>query len=206
MSQVDRRALRQLLEHYFNISELRTLCFDLHIEYENLAGDRKADKTRELIEYAERYARMDELLTVCRRLRPHVNWKDVELPLPSQWANEQTTDAAAPDSPSPDSGWGSLNDKSTGVTKKTNTVRSVWETALVTRLPKETTTRMVELEKHRGECLRLNGLIQRLRARSKDTQKLEEEIAKERRAIAELKTQLRAQGIEVPDESEDFPG
>ena len=39
--------LRQLLATRFDQSELRTLCFDLGIEYDDLVGASKADKARE---------------------------------------------------------------------------------------------------------------------------------------------------------------
>jgi hypothetical protein len=79
MGQVNRKALRQLLTQHFNLSELRTLCFDLSIDYENLDGKGKETKVLALIEYAERYGRMDDLVAECRVLRPHVRWEDVVL-------------------------------------------------------------------------------------------------------------------------------
>ena len=46
--------LRQILAERFNEGELRTLCFDLGIDYENLPGQGKADKARELVAYFQR--------------------------------------------------------------------------------------------------------------------------------------------------------
>ena len=46
--------LRQVLDEVFNESELRTLCFDLGIEYEHLSGEERSAKTRELVAYCER--------------------------------------------------------------------------------------------------------------------------------------------------------
>jgi predicted NACHT family NTPase len=68
---LDRATLRQLLNSHFSESELRDLCFDLELDYEQLPGDRKGDKARELIMYCERHGRIDELVTMCRKLRPH---------------------------------------------------------------------------------------------------------------------------------------
>jgi hypothetical protein len=66
--------LRQLLSDSFNDSELRSLCFDLKIEYEDLPGLTRSDKARELISYARRYGRMADLLAACRAHRPHARW------------------------------------------------------------------------------------------------------------------------------------
>jgi hypothetical protein len=43
--------LRKILDERFSESDLRTLCFDLHVDYQSLPGEGKADKARELIQY-----------------------------------------------------------------------------------------------------------------------------------------------------------
>ena len=63
--------LRDFITRNFNDSELRDLCFDLDIEYENLGGDNKAAKARELVAYCQRHGRLTELEDTCRRLRPN---------------------------------------------------------------------------------------------------------------------------------------
>ena len=50
----DQRVIHQLLVDHFNESELKDLCFQLQIDYENLAGSAKPDKARELIAYFDR--------------------------------------------------------------------------------------------------------------------------------------------------------
>lgn len=70
-----RTKLRQLLSTHFNEGELRTLCFDLNMEYDDLIGAGPADKARELISYLERHSRIDELLVVGKRVRPDVPWE-----------------------------------------------------------------------------------------------------------------------------------
>jgi dihydroneopterin aldolase len=67
-----------MLEAYFNESELRTLCFDLEVDYDNLRHATKADAVRELIGYLERRDRVPELVAVGQQLRPDVSW--VEIP------------------------------------------------------------------------------------------------------------------------------
>jgi hypothetical protein len=64
--------LRQWLTTSFNESELRMLCFDLSIDYENLAGERKTDKIRELIMYFERRGNLMDLISKVKELRPYV--------------------------------------------------------------------------------------------------------------------------------------
>jgi hypothetical protein len=48
-TQIDVRALRLKLMETFNHEELRTLCFDLRFNYDDLRGESRADKIRELI-------------------------------------------------------------------------------------------------------------------------------------------------------------
>ncbi len=68
---MDLPQLRDLITRYFNDSELRDLCFDLGIDYENLGGDNKAAKARELVGYGQRHGRLAELEAACRSLRPN---------------------------------------------------------------------------------------------------------------------------------------
>jgi hypothetical protein len=68
---MDLPQLRDFITRNFNDSELRDLCFDLGIEYENLGGDNKSAKARELVAYCQRHTRLAELEATCRRLRPH---------------------------------------------------------------------------------------------------------------------------------------
>jgi hypothetical protein len=62
---IDQRKLRQAIVAAFNESELRTLCFDLKIDYETLPPGSKIDKTRELVARCLREQRIDELLSFC---------------------------------------------------------------------------------------------------------------------------------------------
>ncbi len=71
---IDLPRLRNLIATHFNDSELRDLCFDLHVEFENLGGAGKGDKARELTAYMDRHERIAELVTTCSRLRPYVAW------------------------------------------------------------------------------------------------------------------------------------
>jgi tetratricopeptide (TPR) repeat protein len=56
-----KQALYQILDKYYNEQELKDLCFKLDVQYDNLAGEGKADKARELITYMERRGQLREL-------------------------------------------------------------------------------------------------------------------------------------------------
>lgn len=69
--------LRQLITRHLNDSELRTLCFDLEVDYDSLLGEGKADKARELIAYLDRRGRIADLLKIGKLSRPDILWDDV---------------------------------------------------------------------------------------------------------------------------------
>ncbi len=66
--------LRQILIERFDEGELRTLCTDLGVDYENLPDAGKANKARELVEYLNRRNLIPELVDVGRRRRPDISW------------------------------------------------------------------------------------------------------------------------------------
>jgi Effector-associated domain 7/GRAM domain len=66
--------LRKNLTNYFSESEIRTLCFDCGIDYDNLAGGTKEAKARELVIACQKSGRLDRLVRQCRALRPEVAW------------------------------------------------------------------------------------------------------------------------------------
>ncbi|MCA9944606.1 MAG: hypothetical protein KC449_14050, partial [Anaerolineales bacterium] len=55
------RQVQELLLAEFNLEGLQQLCFDLDVDYENLPGETKAAKTRELVQFMGRRGRLDEL-------------------------------------------------------------------------------------------------------------------------------------------------
>jgi hypothetical protein len=71
--------LRELLNQQFDTNELRQLCFDLSIEYENLPGETRATKAQALIEHCLRHQLLPELLQRCTQLRPKTSWPSAEL-------------------------------------------------------------------------------------------------------------------------------
>jgi hypothetical protein len=69
--------LRQVLVERFDEGELRTLCFDLGVDYDSLPGQGKADKARDLIAYLERRQQIYTLIEIGRLQRPDILWDDV---------------------------------------------------------------------------------------------------------------------------------
>jgi WD40 repeat protein len=66
--------LREMIAEYFDLEELKTLSFDLQIDFDNLAGQEKVAKTRELISYMERHKRLNDLLAELTKARPGISW------------------------------------------------------------------------------------------------------------------------------------
>ncbi len=67
--------LRAIVAHY-NREELKTLCFSLGINYDELGGEVLSAKARELLAYLDRRGRIPDLIATGKRLRPDVAWDD----------------------------------------------------------------------------------------------------------------------------------
>lgn len=74
MDYLDFTDLRIKISKHFAEGELRTLCFDLEIDYEALSGETHEDKIRELILYCQRRHLMPQLLIKCESERPLIDW------------------------------------------------------------------------------------------------------------------------------------
>jgi hypothetical protein len=77
---VEPTALYEVLSCYFSTGELRTLCFDLGIEFEDLSGEGKSAKALSLVQYTQRHNRYDDLVVYVQRERPHVNISSAFVP------------------------------------------------------------------------------------------------------------------------------
>ena len=75
---MDRVKLLDMLKTNFDDAELREICFNLNIDYEELPGQAKGAKARELITHLERRGRLVELANLCQKERPHLDWPGVE--------------------------------------------------------------------------------------------------------------------------------
>jgi len=67
----ERVRLRNVLNTYFSLEELKSLCFDLGIDYDALPGDSKIAKAMELVGYFERRGGRWSLIDRLKELRPH---------------------------------------------------------------------------------------------------------------------------------------
>ena len=65
----DTTAIRQRLEGEFDLEELRTLSMDLGVDFDNLRGEGKAAKARELVLYMQRRGRLDVLVAAVQAAR-----------------------------------------------------------------------------------------------------------------------------------------
>jgi hypothetical protein len=66
------KSLRDVLTNRFSEGELRTLCVDMNIEYENLPGSRKADLSMELVAHCVRHQTIPKLIGTILCSRPDV--------------------------------------------------------------------------------------------------------------------------------------
>jgi diguanylate cyclase (GGDEF)-like protein len=79
LRKIDWSMFRDKLDAHFNESELRELCDEIEVDYENLKGSTKRDKASELISFCRRHGKLSELVERCHALRPRVTWQVGEL-------------------------------------------------------------------------------------------------------------------------------
>lgn len=58
----------------FSLDEIRQICFDLAVNFEELPGTRLSDKCRELYLFMERRGDLVRLIGICQAERPAENW------------------------------------------------------------------------------------------------------------------------------------
>lgn len=69
------QAFRNQIKDVFTLEELKTLCTDLRISYDDFPKDNLTSFIRELIGYMQRYGKLDALIDVCQRERSHKDWE-----------------------------------------------------------------------------------------------------------------------------------
>lgn len=74
MSEVTPQQLKEALQNYFSLGELRSLAFDLNIPFEDLGGEGKASKTLSLVQYAQRHAKFDDVVDYVAKARPQADF------------------------------------------------------------------------------------------------------------------------------------
>ncbi|MBK8904205.1 MAG: hypothetical protein IPM53_23700 [Anaerolineaceae bacterium] len=70
--------LHKLLVTRFSESELKTLCFNLALDYDALPGEGNIDKSRELIAHFKRREQISELLKAGKKMREDVDWSTIK--------------------------------------------------------------------------------------------------------------------------------
>lgn len=82
--------LHKQIDQYFSFSEVRTLCFNLGVDYENIPGDHRSAFIRNLIISLAKQNRLQELIDEVRAERAFVDWQDVpaDFELPTAMAQE----------------------------------------------------------------------------------------------------------------------
>lgn len=74
LSGLDLVHVRTQLATHFNLDELQTLCFELGIQYDNLAGETLNAKTRELVKHAYRNNLLPKMIQRCQQMHAGVQW------------------------------------------------------------------------------------------------------------------------------------
>lgn len=70
MTQPDATQLHPFIVDHFSLDELKTLCFNLGIEFDDLGGDTRQGKARELVKAMQRQTRLDHLAAHLSLARP----------------------------------------------------------------------------------------------------------------------------------------
>ncbi len=62
-----------------NMDEVRDLCYDLQVDFENLLGERKIDKIKALVGLFYRQNLLDVLINWLHGIRPDVGWPENDI-------------------------------------------------------------------------------------------------------------------------------
>lgn len=71
MPEITPQQLYKAITNAFNLNELRTLAYDMGIDYEDLEGSSKTTKALALVQYAQRHNMMGKLIAQVQRTRPN---------------------------------------------------------------------------------------------------------------------------------------
>ena len=75
----ERGEVRKILNESLTLGEIRSICFDLHIEFEDLDGERIADKIRELLLYCLRREKLGDLFAHIFKFHPYIESKLIRI-------------------------------------------------------------------------------------------------------------------------------
>lgn len=74
--------LRERIIARFNLEEVRTLVYDLGVNYDDLRGEIISTKTQALLEHLERHGRIPELMRLLKERHPGEDWERILASLP----------------------------------------------------------------------------------------------------------------------------
>ncbi|MBK8128069.1 MAG: pentapeptide repeat-containing protein [bacterium] len=77
------RTLRRKITSHFSLGELKVLCHDVMVDYDELAGEEKVEKVANLIGYLARRGRLADLVVVLKEERPKADWEE-SIPSPDK--------------------------------------------------------------------------------------------------------------------------
>ncbi|WP_420630783.1 hypothetical protein [Candidatus Leptofilum sp.] len=73
-----RTEIFQLMRKHLSLEDIKSICFMLGNNYDDLSGDGLSGKVRELILNAERQGQLKNLIATLSKYRPHVIWPGLE--------------------------------------------------------------------------------------------------------------------------------
>ena len=65
------------INKHFNLAELKTIAFELAIDWEELSGNTKSEKSQALIQHLARRGDLDKLLLSLEEKRPNYDWQSI---------------------------------------------------------------------------------------------------------------------------------
>lgn len=82
-------SLPEQISQHFNLEELRALCYELGINYENVRGETLEAKALGLVDYCARYGLIERLRDQCQVQRPFLPWSAAQLITSSEALSQQ---------------------------------------------------------------------------------------------------------------------
>jgi hypothetical protein len=68
--------LREKMISFLSIEEIKSICFDLKIDHENLEHNKKPPLVRTLLEHAQRHGLVEAVREKCTVVNPTIDWHD----------------------------------------------------------------------------------------------------------------------------------
>jgi len=81
---IDKTKLRKSMNSNFSIDDIKVICFDLNIDFDNLDGNTKQTKIINLIRHCQNHTRLNDLINKLQQERPYTAWEKLATPPSSQ--------------------------------------------------------------------------------------------------------------------------